>query len=173
MCGSTMILETSRLVLRKLEPADAPILAQLWCDPQVTRYEGGPRELVQVRNSLTEDAESGQPNPFDMWACVEKETQQVIGHCGLVDKEVDGKEEIEVTYTLAQNVWGRGYATEVATALRDYASSKLRVTRLIALIHTENVASVRVAEKIGMHLEREIIRPSGALRKIYSWSSIS
>lgn len=168
-----IILETTRLFLRKLELADVPMLAQLWCDPQVTKYEGGPRDFAQVENSLREDAQSGQPNPFDMWACVEKETQQVIGHCGLVEKEVEGKEEFEVTYTLAQYAWGRGYATEMAGALRNYAASKLHIKRLIALIHPENVASARVAEKIGMHFEREIVRPSGALRRIYSWEATS
>ena len=165
------ILETRRLILRKLEPADAPILARLWSDPRVTEYEGGPREFAQIEKSLVEDARSGQPNPFDMWACVEKETKQVIGHCGLIEKEVEGRKEIEVTYTLAQNTWGKGYATEIAGALRDFAITKLRVTRLIALIHPGNVASARVAEKIGMRFEREVVRPSGAVRKIYIWEA--
>lgn len=164
----SVILETWRLVLRKLELADVPVLARLWSDPQVTEYEGGPREFAQVEKSLLEDARSGQPNPFDMWALVEKDTRQVIGHCGLIEKDIEGKQEIEVTYTLAPNVWGKGYATEIASALRDYAATKLGVTRLIALIHPGNVASARVAEKIGMCFEREVARPGGAVRRIYS-----
>ena len=166
-----IVLEARRLFLRKLVEEDAPILAALWCDPVVTQYEGGPRELVQVEKSLLEDARSGQPNPFDMWALVEKETTQVIGHCGLIEKDVEGHQEIEVTYTLAENAWGKGYATEIAGALRDYAAAKLHVTRLIALIHPGNVASARVAEKIGMRFEREVVRLGGAVRKIYLWNA--
>jgi len=168
-----IVLETERLTLRKLIEEDAPILARLWSDPRVTEYEGGPRELAQVEKSLLEDARSGQPSAFDMWTLVEKETQQVVGHCGLIEKEIEGKKEIEVTYTLAQESWSKGYATEIAVALRDYAAAKLGVTRLIALIHPGNVASVRVAEKIGMRFEREVVRPSGTVRQIYSWEAIS
>ncbi len=165
------VVETDRLLLRKLELADVPWLARLWCDPDVTRYEGGPREFASVEKSLREDAMSGQPDPFDLWALVEKSTNRLIGHCGLIEKDVEGQQEIEVTYTLAQDAWGKGYATEIAGALRDYAASVLKVSRLIALIHPENVASERVAHKIGMHLEQEIVRPGGAVRRIYACKS--
>jgi ribosomal-protein-alanine N-acetyltransferase len=96
------------------------------------------------------------------------DTHRVIGHCGLLDKEVEGHAEIELVYVLAADSWGRGYATEIAIALRDYAFRELGLRRLISLIEPENIASMRVAEKAGMAFEKEIVRPGGAIRRIYS-----
>lgn len=164
----TTIIETRRLLLRKIEIDDVPVLVQLWCDPIVTEYEGGPRESSEVEKSLREDVRSGQSEIFDMWALVEKSSNRLIGHCGLTEKEVEGRQEIELTYTLAQSAWGKGYATEIASGLRDYAVSTLKVKRLIALIHPENRASARVAQKIGMRLERQIVRPGDHVRQVYA-----
>lgn len=162
------IIETRRLLLRKIEIDDMPVLVQLWCDPIVTEYEGGPRESSKVEKSLREDVRSGQSEIFDMWALVEKSSNRLIGHCGLTEKEVEGRQEIELTYTLAQSAWGKGYATEIASGLRDYAVSTLKVKRLIALVHPENRASARVAQKIGMRLERQIVPPGDHVRQVYA-----
>jgi ribosomal-protein-alanine N-acetyltransferase len=99
---------------------------------------------------------------------VKKSSDQVIGHCGLLEKEVDGTDEIEVIYILKSSEWGKGYATEIAKAIIDYAFVKRKLERLIALIEPENAASEHVAVKIGMKLEKEVIRPGGAKRKVYA-----
>ncbi|TML40785.1 MAG: GNAT family N-acetyltransferase, partial [Actinobacteria bacterium] len=64
----------------------------------------------------------------------------------------------EIGWTLAREHWGRGYATESATAARDWALQELGLRRLISLIQRGNNASVRVAEKLGESLEREDLR---------------
>jgi len=82
----------------------------------------------------------------------------VIGFCGLTRfDDVDGQPEIEIGYRLARAYWEQGLATEAALAVRDYACSQLGLRRLIALIDAENVRSIRVAEKIGLHHEKDTL----------------
>jgi hypothetical protein len=95
---------------------------------------------------------------FGMWAVLEKATCDVIGYVGLSRfPNRCGPNEAELGFRLACPYWGRGYATEAAMAARDYALHRLLLPRLIAMIDPDNVASVRVAEKIGMTLESEIM----------------
>lgn len=161
-------LETARLIIRPLQAKDADALATIWTDAEVTRHMGGPRIFDEVRTNLLNDAGQSPPPRFDSWPLVEKATGRVVGHCGLLDKDVDGRLEIELVYVLAKEVWGRGYATEAATALREYAIKDLGLVRLIALIEPENTASIRVAEKVGFVFERVTIRPGGGVRHVYA-----
>jgi ribosomal-protein-alanine N-acetyltransferase len=163
-----MRLETERLWLRELQADDLPALVSLWSDPDVTRYAGGPREAAGVRGALEEDLADPSAETYNLWPVEEKETGEVIGHCGLLDKEIDGVTEIELAYFLACSAWGNGYATEIACALRDHAFQAMGLPRLISLIDPENVASERVAAKVGMSLEREIARPGGEARRVYA-----
>ena len=90
-----------------------------------------------------------------------------VGDCGLTPQDVDGTIEIEVGYHVRRSLQGRGYATEAAAAARDYARDVLRLDRLVAIIHPANVATQRVAEKIGLALEQELDR-HGKRRRIYA-----
>ena len=165
--NSSIILETERLVLRYQSASDVAFLTNLWADPIVTHFLGGPRDRDWLRSVFEETAKNPQAERYDLWPVVEKETSLVVGHCGLLDKDVDGQAEIELSYVFSPVVWGKGYATEIATAIKQWAMEKLGIKRLIALIEPENSASERVAFKIGMHLEKETIRPGGARRRVY------
>lgn len=162
-----MRIDTPRLFIKSLEAADAVPLARIWADPQVTRYMGGPRDYERVRALLEDRASLANPPEFDLWPVVEKASGKVIGDCGLLQKEVDGKPEVEVNYVFDPSVWGKGYATEAASALVNYAFTQLGLKHLIALIDPENVASQRVALKLGMRLEKETVRPGGTVRHVY------
>jgi ribosomal-protein-alanine N-acetyltransferase len=141
----------------------------MWADPEVTRHMGGPRDFEEVRLRVERGAPTDTvSHSTGWWAVVEKVSGHVVGDCGLVEKEVDGYHEIELVYLLASHFWGRGYATEAATALRDYALHRLGLRRIVALIEPDNHASVRVAEKIGMTFEKETRRPSGRVKRVYS-----
>jgi ribosomal-protein-alanine N-acetyltransferase len=167
MEATSTILETERLLLRRQQASDIGFLTDLWADPQVTRYLGGPRDRDWLRSAFEETARTPYAEQYDLWPVVEKETGQVVGHCGLLDKEVDGRTEIELTYIFSPSAWGKGYATEIGQAIKQAAFEKMGVERLIALIEPENEPSERVAIKLGMRLEKEITRPGGALRKVY------
>lgn len=167
MQNSLFILETERLVLRYQLASDVPFLTDLWADPIVTRYMGGPRDRDWLRSLFEETAKNPKAERYDLWPVVEKDTGRVVGHCGLLDKEVEDRAEIELSYVFSPAVWGKGYATEIAAAIKQWAMEKIGLKRLIALIEPENAASERVAIKIGMHLEKETIRPGGARRRVY------
>jgi len=163
-----MQIETERLLIRSLEIADASPLAAIWSDLNVTQHMGGPRDSADIRLDLEEEARTGTQAEIALWPVVEKASGRVIGHCGFLEKDVDDRSETELIYILALDSWGQGYATEAASALRDYAFEQLGLRRIIALIDPENSASVRVAENIGMRCERETRRPSGKVMRVYS-----
>lgn len=163
-----MYLKTKRLLIRSIQSGDVQALAELWTDPAVTRYLGGPRNAETLLKDFQAEAQAGQPDPFDLWPVIDLSSGQVIGHCGLLEKEVEGQPEIEVVYVLSASTWGQGYATEAALALRDYAFDQLGLTRLIALIKPEHQASAHVAQKIGMRLERETVRAGGQVMQVYA-----
>ena len=161
-----MKIETDRLVIRSKKEIDLESLATLWTDSEVTYYMGGPRNYKEVIKSLNEDIQAERD--FDLWSVIEKGTGQVIGHCGIIDKEVDSKNEYEIVYVIAKSAWGQGYATEAATDIKDYAYQQLGLGRIIALIDPDNTRSERVAVKIGLKYEKDTIRPNGETMKVYA-----
>lgn len=163
-----MYLETDRLYLRSLEEPDIPVLALLWTEPEVTRFIGGPRVYDEVYNSLAEDSLITPEPVYDLWPTLEKSTNRIVGHCGIIDKEIDNVVEFDVTYVLSRSAWGKGYATEIATSLKDYAFRTLDLQRIVALIDPTNKASINVAQKVGMRFEKETHRPNEKIMHVYS-----
>jgi ribosomal-protein-alanine N-acetyltransferase len=151
---SSVVLETGRLVLRKLVPADLDALAVLYADPEIRRYfPDGTRTREETREELEWiiDVYYGRYG-YGLWATVLKETGAFIGRCGLLPWEIDGRTEVEVAYLLDREHWRRGLATEAARAIVDHAFATLPVDRLICLIDPGNTASRKVATNLGMTL---------------------
>jgi RimJ/RimL family protein N-acetyltransferase len=160
-------LETERLLLRAPEAEDIDAFAEMYADPEATRFIGGVRSREQVTRWLAERRAAFARQGYGMCAVVERSSDRVIGRCGLVHWEIEGADELEVGYAFARPFWGNGYGTEAAAAVRDYAVAKLRRARLISLIDPENERSVRVAEKLGMAHEREV-EFHGKLVRLYA-----
>ncbi len=151
------ILETERLLLRRLEWPDLDDLYCMYSDPVGRRYfPEGTLTLAETREEL-EWFLNGHPRhpELGLWATVLKEDSRFIGRCGLLPWTIDGVDEVEVAYALSREFWGRGLATEAARGIVDYAWQQLGLTRLVCLIDRENQASLRVAEKTGMRFEKE------------------
>lgn len=152
-----IILETKRLLLRRQMIEDLDDLWALYCDPEITRYiPDAPRSLAEAREEL-EWHMNGHPRfpELGLWATIYKETGKFIGRCGLLPWTIDGQNEVEVAYAIAQEYWGQGLATEAAQAILNYGFERLKLSRLISLIDAENTASQKVAEKIGLAFEKE------------------
>jgi [ribosomal protein S5]-alanine N-acetyltransferase len=167
MESARVIAETDRLTIRLLTEPDISALASIWADAQVTRFMGGPRVFEEVCASFRRDLDV-PPLQFDLWPVVERSSEVVLGHCGLLPKTVDGRDEVELVYVIAAAFWGRGYATEAAAAIRDYGFRTLGVARLVSLIDPAHAASAQVALKVGMKLERDTVRPSGKTMRVYA-----
>jgi ribosomal-protein-alanine N-acetyltransferase len=159
-------LVTERLELRAFEPSDLEALHAVNGDPEVTRFMRPYPTIEHTRRALdihVREARAGNPA---FWAVVERASGDLIGDAGV--GLVDGVgPEFELGYALGTPWWGRGYATEAARAVRDYALGELALPEVIALVRPGNAASINVVEKIGM--ERVGTRDSdGAVHFLYS-----
>jgi len=151
------IVETERLELRPLTMNDLDALALIYRDSEVRKYfPEGTLTYEQTREELEWiiDVYYAQ-HGFGLWATTHKQTNEFIGRCGLLPWTIDGRSEVEVAYLLARAYWGRGLGTEAARAILAYGFEDLHLSRLICLIDPGNEASINVALKIGMRLERE------------------
>jgi ribosomal-protein-alanine N-acetyltransferase len=153
------VIETERLFLRELVETDADALAAMYADPEVMRWigRGGVRSHEDALRAIERQQREYRERGYGEWATVVRGTDEMIGLCGIIRwPDIDGVEEIEVAYLLARPVWGQGYATEAAVAIRDWGLRELHRDRLVSLIYRGNVASIAVARKIGMHFERDV-----------------
>ena len=152
------ILETERLLLRRLEIDDLEPLFKLYSDPEIRKYfpegvlsfEDTKEELEWFLNGHPRHPELG------LWATIHKPSGKFIGRCGLLPWKIDGQDEVEIAYLIDKDFWNQGLATEAAQAIREYAFTKLGLSRLICLIDSDNLASQRIAEKTGMTVERRV-----------------
>jgi RimJ/RimL family protein N-acetyltransferase len=151
------MLQTRRLILRHFRENDLDALASLMRDELFMRFSSGVLSREQTATFLERifaGYRDGTPSQF---AVIVREENKLIGYCGFFRQTVDNAEEIEIGYRLDSKYWGRGLATEAARAVRDHAFDDLKLDHVISLIHPDNVAWRRVAEKNGMIPEKETV----------------
>jgi len=152
-----IVFESPRLLLRQFTEEDAPLIFQLNSDPEVIKYV---HELLltsedQARKIIVDVIMPQYKNNLGRWAIHLKENNQFLGWCGLKYRpELD---ETDLGYRLKKSTWGKGYATEAAKHTLDHGLNKLNLPVITAHAHVENIASIRVLEKIAMHFTREEI----------------
>lgn len=153
------MLQTPRLLLRHVHPTDQHALGHVFGDAEVMRFGDGPQDEAWVARWIADRAlRSYAERGFGPYAVVERENQTVVGYCGLFFfSDINGRPEIEIGYRLARAFWGRGYATEAARAVCDYGFGTLGLPRLVALVDPANTASIRVARKLGMTYEADVM----------------
>jgi RimJ/RimL family protein N-acetyltransferase len=154
-----MNLQTERISFRRYGDVDFEFLHSLLSDPEMVRYigEGKTRDREGTRTFLEwiyHTYSTGQA--FGLMVLENRSTKSPIGHAGLVPQMINGREEIEIGYWISKEYWGAGYATEAAKSLMVYGRG-LGINRFIALIQPENTVSKKVADKLGMTLESEIV----------------
>jgi RimJ/RimL family protein N-acetyltransferase len=152
-----MILETSRLILRPFQDEDIGRLAELMANGDFMRFSLGPYTREQTQTVLQKFLSWNQAGLPSQFAVIFRSNNELIGYCGFLHWHLDGADEIEIGYRLDPEYWNRGLASEAAQAVRDHAFRDLNLSRVISLIHPDNIASRRVAEKNGMKVERETV----------------
>ncbi len=152
-----VILETPRLILRHQILSDLDDLWALYQDPNITKFiPDAPRSRDEAREELEWHMHGHPRNPqLGLWATIHKSTGKFIGRCGLLSWAIDGQDEVEVAYTIAEAYQGQSLGNEAAQAILDYGFGTLNLKRLICLIDAENIPSQKVARKIGMKFEKE------------------
>jgi [ribosomal protein S5]-alanine N-acetyltransferase len=145
-----VLMETTRLLLRTWTLDDTADALAFWGDMEVMRFIDSGRtlgDLDAVSQSLSRAIAAQQTHGFCVWPVIEKASGRLMGCCGFHAVEDGG--ELELAFHFARDYWDKGYATEAATACVEYAFGKHGVNRIVASTHPENVASVRVLEKVG------------------------
>jgi RimJ/RimL family protein N-acetyltransferase len=146
-------LTTERLVLRMFRGDDFDAYARIFGNPEVARYlgDGKPLDRLAAWRSLAFVLGHWALRGYGLWAVEEHATGRLVGRVGLLNPE--GWPGLEIGWALARDAWGKGYATESARRVLDYAFADLRLHRLISLIYPDNAPSIRVAERLGERLE--------------------
>jgi RimJ/RimL family protein N-acetyltransferase len=151
----TCDVHTSRLLLRIPEAEDAQPLLDIHEHPDVIKYVvSGPtrRGISGAWNSVATMIGHWHIRGYGQWTVVEKATGEVVGRVGLWNPE--GWPGIELGWVIRRSRWGNGFATEAARASLDWTWQHSDVEHVISIISTDNLASVRVAQKIGETFER-------------------
>lgn len=156
-------LETERLVLRRWTEDDAEPFAEMNADPEVMRYigNGRPRTAQQTREAVEKLMRRWDEQGWGTFAVELAETGEFVGFAALAVPEFlpEILPAVEVGWRIKRSQWGRGIAPEAAREVMRFAFGELGLDRVVSCIHSANAASIRVAEKLGMTLERETTVP--------------
>jgi ribosomal-protein-alanine N-acetyltransferase len=150
-------LETERLRLRRYRRSDLDELEAILGDPETMRYYPEPYSRAKVLEWIEDNIRRYREDGSGLWAMELRETGAFAGNCGPAVRVVQGTPQIELGWHVARPLWGQGLAPEAAAGCRDWAFEHLDAERVIALVRPENVPSRRVAEKIGMTVEDEVL----------------
>lgn len=153
-----IVLETNRLLLRKMNLNDTEALLGIFADPVAMRFYPRTKTRREAADWIRRNIDHERKYGFGLWVVFFKDTRAFAGQCGLHTHLATGKKEVEVGYLFLRKYWDQGLATEAAAACRDYGIQTFGLKRLASLIVAENRASRRVAEKIGLTLEKEVYK---------------
>ncbi|HVS02298.1 MAG TPA: GNAT family N-acetyltransferase [Thermoanaerobaculia bacterium] len=164
-------LETERLALRRFTAADLDWLAALYADPEVSRFLGGARDRAGTSELLrTRILEYYEEHPgLGVWMTVERASGAPVGFHVL--NHIRAETIVQVGFALARPAWGKGYGTEMASALLRYGFAELRLPRIAAITSLENHRSQRVLLEIGLERrgERAFAHPHYAAEGPMAW----
>ena len=143
-------IETERLLLRMYHADELEAVYQLITDKDVTRFfpDYYTVEKDYVLTSLPRRIERWRKYGFGQLGVFEKESEKLIGYCGL--QHLDNTEEVEVYYGLHKKFWGKGLATEAAKAILRYGFEQIELPRIVAATHPKNTDSQKVLSRLGM-----------------------
>lgn len=156
---SQVTLETPRLILRPMQAADFDELLLIFTDAKVMAAFDHPLFTPEqmagwLKRNLDHQAQYG----YGLYSVILKANGLLIGDCGLEEMELEGTRAAELGYDFQSHYWNQGFATEAACAVRDDAFQALNLPQLISLIRVSNLASQRVADKVGMKRVSEFTR---------------
>lgn len=155
-----VIAETRRMHIRTLSASDVPELAAILADPEVMRHSvRGVLTECQTREFVDWCVSLYRERGFGPCALVKKQSEALVGFCGLSPESIDGAEEIHVGYRLGQQFWRQGLATEAVSAVVASGFRQHALPVIAAIVEPEHIASVRVLEKSGFStFEQKVFR---------------
>lgn len=152
------ILETERLVLRKMSQSDFGSLCRILQDDEVMYAYEGAFSDEEVQSWLDKQLKRYSDDGFGLYAVILKETGEMIGQCGLTIQEFKDKKVLEVGYLFQKAFWHKGYAAEAAIACKQYAFDVLKAQEVYSIIRDNNTASQNVAKRNGMTIVDSFVK---------------
>jgi RimJ/RimL family protein N-acetyltransferase len=149
------VLETDRLELRELTPGDLAFVAEMVGDAETMRFYPHRFTPLEARQWLQRQLDRYDRDGHGLWLVIERESGRRVGQVGLALQDVDGAKQPEIGWLIHRRYQRRGFATEAGRAVRDHAFRSMGLGRVISLIRPVNEPSQRVAERVGMVVERE------------------
>jgi RimJ/RimL family protein N-acetyltransferase len=149
------VLETRRLVLRRLGVDDAAFILELVNDPSWLRFIGdkGVKSEAAARGYIARGPMAMYERlGFGLYLVALKASGEALGICGLIKREA--LEDVDIGFAFLPRYRSQGYAHEAAAATLDYARRVLGLERIVAITSPDNAASIRLLERLGMRLEQ-------------------
>lgn len=164
-----LLFETPRLLCRRWRTGDVDVLFDVYSDPEGARWvgDGSPIARDECEAWLGVTNRNYAERGYGMYALDDRASGQTLGFCGLVHP--GGQAEAEVKYALLRSHWGRGLASEVVPAIVAYGARGHALTRVIATVAPENLASQRVLRKAGFTFLAEKVDEDGDLTRWFEW----
>ncbi|WP_028595281.1 GNAT family N-acetyltransferase [Paenibacillus assamensis] len=151
-----LVLYTDRLLLRKMIQADVEVLMEIFSDSEAMKYYPSTKNEQQASEWVDWTLRNYDTYGTGLWIVEDKAKGDFLGQCGIVPQQLDDVIEMEIGYLFARRVWGNGYATEAALACKKYGFEQMGLRKLISFVDVNNTPSARVAERIGMTVEKTI-----------------
>jgi len=154
-----IVLETERLILRKITESDAALQDRVLNTPTVMAHLGGVKELHEIEAKQAKTMASYSTNGFGFMMMIEKATGDLVGHAGM--KVVDNPNapnqgDHEIGWLVREDRWRRGYAYEAMVAVIDWAFGRIGAPHVVALTSERNAGSWRLMEKLGMERREDL-----------------
>ncbi|NMP22974.1 GNAT family N-acetyltransferase [Sulfobacillus harzensis] len=165
-----VVATTQRLSLRRMTYGDRANLLQIFSDPVAMQYYPSTMNEEETMRWIRRTLANYDTYGVGFWVVEDKATGRFLGQCGIIPQDLDGTRHMEIAYLFVRREWGHGYATEAASACKQYGFDTMGYAKLISLIDVRNAPSMRVAERIGMRVEKIIIKWAKEVR-VYAISA--
>ena len=165
-----MVLQTERLILREMTEHDFDALYKVLADSNIMQHYPYTFDEARVRNWIQRNMERYQIFGFGLWAVCLKETGEMIGDCGLTMQSINGRIKPEIGYHIRADQQRKGYATEAASAVRDWVFINTPFNVIYSYMKYTNVASCKTALSWGCKQVDEFEDNVNEITKVFAIS---
>ena len=151
------VIETERLILRPFVSSDAPFILALLNEPSFLRYIGDKKvRTIQDAEQYILNGPVASYERHGLGLCLVelKGSHTPIGMCGLLKR--DELPDVDIGFAFLPDFWNKGFAYEAAAAMMTDARERLKLERILAITNQDNEASIKLLQKLGLHVERLI-----------------